>query len=224
MNKPILPEFPKFLKSQIATVIGGFILIFLIVNFCALILNQITNTSFSNLGSIILQQILLILLIIILIKHFSLKSVQNKPRKVTTIVYNIVLTFIYFILISFVIQSLKIPGFGIQENILNLFPDSGVGLYITILVFTIVAPITEEIIFRGYLLGGLLKKFTKSQSITISSIIFSLIHFQPDVIFPLFILSVLISHLYLKTNSIKVAIYFHILNNSLKTYLLLYLI
>ena len=224
MNKHILPEFSKFLKSQLTTVILGFILIFLLVNIFAVHIHHFLSVDYSNLASMILQQILLFALISYLAKRFTANTIQHKVISKASLIYNIVLTFIYFFLISIVVNIFNIPGFGVQENILNLFPSSGFGLYLTIFIFTLIGPITEEILFRGFLLGSLLKKCNKLTAITLSSIIFSLIHFQVEVILPLFILSFLISNLYLKTQSIQAAIYFHIINNSLKTYLLLYLI
>ena len=224
MNTTILPEIQKFLKSQICTVVGGFFLIFLLVNLSSPITSQIPGVGFGNLASMILQQVLLILLIGYLIKKFGSEFIRNKTTRVTTMIYRILLTFIYFISISLVVQALELPGFGTQENILGMFPDSGLGLYMTILIITIVAPITEELIFRGYLLGALLSKFNEMTAIAISSLIFSLIHFQIDIILPLFILSFLISKLYLKTSSMNTAICFHIFNNTAKVYLLLYLI
>jgi len=135
----------------------------------------------------------------------------------------IIKTYFYLILFGLILGlvkynfSLEIPGFSEQQDILGLFPKEGILFFITILNATVIAPVIEEIIFRGALLNNLLTKFSIKKSVIVSSLIFSLIHFQPEVFGAIFVISLLLSRLYLKTGSLIAPIVFHILNNSLKT-------
>ncbi len=55
----------------------------------------------------------------------------------------------------------------------------------------IIAPIMEEIIFRGVILSKLLTTYSFIKSLIISTILFSIIHFNPSMIFAAIILSIL---------------------------------
>ena len=78
----------------------------------------------------------------------------------------------------------------------------------------IIAPIFEELIFRKYLLGNLLKQNSVLKSIFISSLCFSLFHL-PDFrnILPTFIFGIITAFIYLKTKKITYTIFFHFISN-----------
>ncbi|MCB9201817.1 MAG: CPBP family intramembrane metalloprotease [Flavobacteriales bacterium] len=79
----------------------------------------------------------------------------------------------------------------------------------------IIAPILEELLFRGIILQGLLNK-GKSPflAIFISSLLFGLIHLNPWQLVGAFILGSAIGFVYYRTQSILTAILLHIINNS----------
>jgi membrane protease YdiL (CAAX protease family) len=79
----------------------------------------------------------------------------------------------------------------------------------------VVAPITEEIIFRGIILRGFLKHYSIKKSIIVSALIFGLIHMNPWQFVSASIGGLILGWWYVKTNSIVLTIFGHALNNSI---------
>tara|TARA_B100000965_G_C19442880_1_gene691693 strand:- start:151 stop:921 length:771 start_codon:yes stop_codon:yes gene_type:complete len=64
-----------------------------------------------------------------------------------------------------------------QQEVINLFKESsGTSLIILALTVSIFTPFAEEFLFRGFILGMLLKRYSSVTSIVISSFIFSIAH------------------------------------------------
>lgn len=80
----------------------------------------------------------------------------------------------------------------------------------------ILAPFFEEIIFRYYIFGGLLKKYSFLTAMVTSSILFSSIHFEnPRNLIPTFIMGLVSATLYFATKKIHFSIILHLIYNSL---------
>lgn len=87
----------------------------------------------------------------------------------------------------------------------------------------LLAPISEEILFRGIILKSLLSALKPFWVILISSLLFSFIHFSPADALTLFIAAVIYGLLTLKSKSILPALISHSANNTLTLcYLLTY--
>ena len=84
---------------------------------------------------------------------------------------------------------------------------------------TFMAPITEEIFFRGSLLPGLSQKYSKFNSILISALLFGLIHLNPWQFIPAFFIGLFLGWLYLITKNIYLCIFIHALNNGTAVFL-----
>ncbi|BDU51533.1 CPBP family intramembrane glutamic endopeptidase [Haliovirga abyssi] len=110
-------------------------------------------------------------------------------------------------IMGIVINIFKIDISSLDKinNILGSFS----GLIYVILL----APILEEIIFRGIILRSLKKSFKFSTSIYISSFFFALYHMNFIKFIPIFILGYFLGYIYKKTNSLGVVIYFHMIYN-----------
>ncbi len=74
-------------------------------------------------------------------------------------------------------------------------------------------PVIEEILYRGLILGGFLKRYTPTQAILLSSLIFSFAHLNIERFFSLLILGVILGIFYYKTNSILVSSISHFIFN-----------
>ena len=90
----------------------------------------------------------------------------------------------------------------------------GVSVLFYAILVSVVAPIWEEIIFRGFLLPSLTKKWRISTSICLSSCIFALAHFSLERFLPLSALSIALSILYVRTRNILAPIVLHALWNA----------
>jgi membrane protease YdiL (CAAX protease family) len=77
----------------------------------------------------------------------------------------------------------------------------------------VIAPVIEELIFRGLILHGLRKNYTTTTAVVVSAILFSLFHLNPWQMPATFVLGLLLGWLMMRTNSIFLAILGHSLNN-----------
>lgn len=87
--------------------------------------------------------------------------------------------------------------------------------YLLVLEITLIGPIIEEILFRGIILNGLLKKYSPSKAILFSSLLFSLIHGNLPQMFNALFFGILLGLIYIKTKSLYAVIFTHIIANTL---------
>ena len=79
----------------------------------------------------------------------------------------------------------------------------------------VVAPVVEEIFFRGFLFAGLRGRYGWQRAALISAALFALIHVQPLAVPPIFILGLIFAFLYQRSGSIWPAIAMHVSTNAL---------
>ena len=87
------------------------------------------------------------------------------------------------------------------------------------LTVAIAAPILEELIFRGVILKGFLKRYNPTKAIIFSALLFGIAHLNPWQFIAAFIAGVAIGWVYWKTRSIWPAIFIHFANNSFSFYI-----
>ena len=93
--------------------------------------------------------------------------------------------------------------------------DSDYGWWGAFLRVAVVAPIVEELIFRGLILHGLRKNYNAFVAVTISALMFALFHLNPWQFPATFVLGLLLGFLMIRTNNIILAIIGHSINNFL---------
>jgi membrane protease YdiL (CAAX protease family) len=99
------------------------------------------------------------------------------------------------------------------EGINDLFSQSFWGVLFTI---AILAPIIEELVFRGVILEGLQIKYSRKTAVLISSLLFAAVHLYPwHAIVNAFFLALFLSWVMLKTRSLVLCIVAHALFNGL---------
>ena len=79
----------------------------------------------------------------------------------------------------------------------------------------VLAPILEEVLFRGAIQGYLMRKYNPAVGIVLASIIFGLIHMNPIQIFYATCLGLVFGWIYYRTRSLMPVVIGHVLNNSL---------
>jgi hypothetical protein len=69
----------------------------------------------------------------------------------------------------------------IPEHFENLFRSlaSEDSLWVSLLALVVLAPLCEELFFRGWMLRGLLKRYSPAQSIGFTAILFAIFHLNP---------------------------------------------
>jgi len=101
------------------------------------------------------------------------------------------------------------------EFMKNIFREvSGRNIF-SFLTLVIAAPIFEELIFRGIILDGLLKKYSPTRSIVISSILFAVVHLNPWQFIAAFVIGIFSGWVYYATRNLTLSILIHAVNNSL---------
>ncbi len=86
-------------------------------------------------------------------------------------------------------------------------------LLFVVFVVAIVPAISEEILFRGMVLGVLEKYFTRWRAVVITGIIFGAFHLNPFSFIPLSVIGIYLGFLVLHSNSIYVPVAAHFFNN-----------
>ena len=77
----------------------------------------------------------------------------------------------------------------------------------------LVAPVIEEVLYRGFLHTYLSRRFGFFPAAAVSALVFSLVHITPSVYLPVFLLGFLLSAVYERRGSLYDAILFHALFN-----------
>ena len=110
---------------------------------------------------------------------------------------------------------LAFPLFGVIGN----SDKGGSNDFLSILAICLIGPVSEELMFRGVFLRGLLSQYKPWTAIWTTSLIFSIMHWQPLQIFFAFPLSVLYCYIYYKTRNLLYTIILHVISNSISTLL-----
>ena len=132
---------------------------------------------------------------------------------------------VVYIIISavlMVIVSSLIPGFDAGQ-----VQDTGFGgltqryeLILAFITLVVIAPVAEEVLFRGYLLGKLRKHIPVWVAILVTSILFGLIHGAWNLAIDTFALSIILCVLRLTTGSLWAPILLHMMKNGIAFYIL----
>lgn len=96
------------------------------------------------------------------------------------------------------------------------FTNSGLGLATIAVLAVVVAPVAEEVFFRGFLFSGIGKRYGYGWGAIVSALLFSAAHImQPGAFLPIFLLGLLLAWLYMRTGSIWACIFTHFAYNSI---------
>lgn len=109
------------------------------------------------------------------------------------------------------------------EPLINLFPASymedvnnlisetgGLGMLMTI----VLAPVLEEILFRGVIQGGTEREYGPVRAIVVASAIFGIIHLVPQQVVNAFFCGLILGYVFYRTRSLVPVIAIHLLNNA----------
>lgn len=118
------------------------------------------------------------------------------------------------LLFNFVYASiLALFDLQVQPDIAVMFEDTSFP-FILLLGGAVVAPIVEEIFFRGFVFPGLRNRWDWKKAAAVSAGLFALAHVLPTSILPIFILGFIFAFLYQTSGSIWPAILMHMLTNT----------
>ena len=129
-----------------------------------------------------------------------------------------VLPFVY-LFVAFLVSAawgalLQFMNWPTQQEIGPLFGTDPLAIALGYVGTAIVAPIAEETFFRGFVIGGLRRRFGAAGALVLSAVFFALLH-PPLTIFPvIFVLGLLLGLLFLQTGSLYPGMLMHAMFNT----------
>ena len=103
----------------------------------------------------------------------------------------------------------------------RLMPSGLLGAAIMSALLIVVAPLAEEVVYRGVLLSAIDDRWGSTAALVFSAVVFSAAHLSLVGFLPLFVVGALFGWLFLTSRSLKVAIVAHAVFNSLGVAVLL---
>ncbi|MCG1024031.1 MULTISPECIES: CPBP family intramembrane glutamic endopeptidase [Sutcliffiella] len=115
-----------------------------------------------------------------------------------------------------VAAQIQLQVFGIQPGSENTQEIMGFVTAFPVMIFAVAVagPILEEIIFRKIIFGAIYKKFNFAIALTVSSLLFAVVHQDFKHLLIYFVMGGIFAFLYVKTNRIIVPIIAHVAMNS----------
>ena len=134
-----------------------------------------------------------------------------------------------FILFAIIILFFNVMAYFFTSGIDNSFNSLGHTIFkgelkpkdvsqtVSLILYSIIiAPIIEELIYRGFIQDRL-KKYGDVFAIVVSSLLFGIIHGNIPQFITSFLLGLVLGYVYLVTNSVKTTIFLHMFNNAYVT-------
>ncbi|MEK7523669.1 MAG: CPBP family intramembrane glutamic endopeptidase [Patescibacteria group bacterium] len=109
----------------------------------------------------------------------------------------------------------SLPGFSRQESHIPIFGTSALDYSLALIALVGLAPVVEEVFFRGFVLQTLLGKFQPWVASILTAACFALLHFEFGSIGIIAILALILNWIFLRSRSIIPCIAFHMINNAL---------
>ena len=106
------------------------------------------------------------------------------------------------------------PPAWFMELFARLF-DSDLGVWGGILRIVVIAPIVEELIFRGVIIAGFMRNYKVGYAIFFSALLFALFHLNPWQFPATFLLGLVLGWVRIRTGSILACIAGHAIHNGL---------
>lgn len=129
--------------------------------------------------------------------------------------------FLLILTTSFMLLGLTIPlteqlpmSDRMNEALMSFESDN---LWLNLVTFVLLAPILEELIFRGIMLDGLLRRTAPWKAILLSSFLFALVHLNPWQFISAMVIGIFAGWVYFRTRNLLYPMLIHITNNALPT-------
>lgn len=187
------------------------------------LLEFISTTEGFTIYGIILTTSIEIITIILLTKLLKIKPREyiKKPTNWTQITVNCTLWAMSISFFVSIINGILQQIFTSQTGLEPIAPDTSLPqsqnptliLIIYFIRISVLAPVFEEVIFRGIILNSL-KKYGSVFAIVTTSLLFGLWHGNFSQAVPICVSSIMLSIVALKTNSIIPTIIMHYINNT----------
>ncbi|MCU4962541.1 CPBP family intramembrane metalloprotease [Bacillus paranthracis] len=198
-----------------------FLIVFALLTVVARASNELIENTFHMQNSTFINILIFYILPIMWIffeykKHrvaFSLFINRNETFNLVQVLYITIMlcVFSYGYLILYMYSFAWITPTFIMNALREPIMDSTGGYVYQVIMVVFIAPIIREFVFRGFLLQRFAAKWGTSIAIIVVAILFALLHvdFLGAVVF-----SIVLSIVYIRTNSLLMPIAIHMLNNA----------
>jgi len=193
----------------------------LLIGVLQYILNISENSLIAGVFNIFISVISFF--IVLLIGFKKTKRNFNEVFKINNVsIYLWLATFIFslgFVILSSELDNIIFYFLPMPEWFKGLFGTLMIEqpLIISIIYIGLVAALSEELFFRGLILDGLYRNYSKRKAIIISAILFGIIHLNPWQFVSAFIMGLIMAWILIESKSIWLCVYFHLFNNLLYT-------
>lgn len=140
------------------------------------------------------------------LKRSLLNSVPRRP-----LILSVLLVFAAMFSLNILVQCFSLENL-LEEQFKELSHN-----VIGVITIAFLAPLLEEVLFRGAIQGYMMRYFKPWVAIVCSALIFGLIHMNPVQIVYATLLGVILGWIYYRTGSLLPVILGHVLNNSVAT-------
>lgn len=159
--------------------------------------------------------LLLPVIVVLMLRRARWKSLGFRSFTVDNLAVGcglLVVTYMAIIIHNAILLALGVPTQAKSMLKLLEMTDSRWGIA---LGGVIVAPLVEEIVFRGFFFQGLRQAYGSKKAILVSSLVFAAMHLQLEALIPTFILGCALAYVFDKANSIWPGALLHLLVNLL---------
>jgi membrane protease YdiL (CAAX protease family) len=110
---------------------------------------------------------------------------------------------------SILTYALKVKVPDTNAQLLRAGAKTPFGILAVFLLVSVIAPVAEEVLFRGVVFSGLRDSWGEGWAIVVSSALFGVMHLQPLVMIPTAILGLLLAKVFSMTRSLWASIALH---------------
>lgn len=161
---------------------------------------------------------LAIMLFLHLTRFFRLRSGIFRSIKIKPLLFSTGLVFSSIFALNIFVQL-----FPLEDNLKTEFNGLSHNIWGAVSI-AIIAPLLEEVFFRGAMQGYLLRRFEKPWlAILLSALVFGVFHLNPVQVVYATLLGIVLGWIYYRTGSLLSVIVGHVLNNTLATFTLVFL-
>ena len=145
--------------------------------------------------------------------HFKYVDIEHDRYKALS--WQVVCVSALFVMAATYVLNVVIEQVGVPNTMEETFIAMSNNPF-GFLTIALLAPVLEELLFRGAIEGRLLQRWTNPWlGIVVSSLIFGIIHMNPAQIPFAFLIGLMFGWLYYRTGSLLPGIVGHVLNNSI---------
>ncbi|MCH4568608.1 type II CAAX endopeptidase family protein [Bacillus sp. ES1-5] len=143
------------------------------------------------------------------------KELMNDPKLSIKLSRN---SFVWILIGIILIFLAQMVGSILDKSVFQLTTQStntsstvaGVAVSpVSLISIVLLAPLVEELVFRYAAINILIHKFNKTWSIIISSLVFSIMHFDFPFVFGYFLIGLVLAVVYVRTNRLLVSFFVH---------------